>query len=428
MKRRDFLAASAVLSLLAASPANAAKKTEAKKSTAKAADKSSKSSKTSKSSSSGKSGKGSSAKEKSRAKVSSKPAARESTPEPEARPESHGEPRNVLSLPDEPAQWRAYDIRSEITLRNIKGKVRLWLPLTQYKDTLWERSLGYSWKGNFEDAGIYRDPVADMEVFYADWPEGISNPHLQIISKVATQNRTLDITRRVALAERTEILRHALQPNDLVPIDGIVQRTAERAIGRVKDPMAQGKAIYDWVVENTLHDPLRKNVAGQNIGAMLESGDLSGNSGDISQLFVALCRSIGIPARPVIGLRMDSSRLFPCLGASGNLSTAQHCRAEFYSPGYGWVPVDPADVRKAIREERLSTSDPKLAVLKKLLFGFWEMNWIAFNAAQDVSLRGSNGKPLPFLIYPVAETLDGRFDSLDSHRMSYNVTASRADY
>jgi hypothetical protein len=69
-----------------------------------------------------------------------------------------------------------------------------------------------------------------------------------------------------------------------------------------------------------------------------------------------------------------------------------------------------------------------LTVLKKLLFGFWEMNWIAFNAAQDVNLRDSTGKTLPFLIYPVVETKDGRFDSLDTQRMSYNVTASRADY
>jgi transglutaminase-like putative cysteine protease len=30
---------------------------------------------------------------------------------------------------------------------------------------------------------------------------------------------------------------------------------------------------------------------------------------------------------------------------------AQHCRAEVYIGGYGWVPVDPADVRKVVLEE-----------------------------------------------------------------------------
>ena len=66
-------------------------------------------------------------------------------------------------------------------------------------------------------------------------------------------------------------------------------------------------------------------------------------------------------------------------------------------------------------------------MLKKLLFGFWEMNWISFNVAQDVSLRGSSGKSLPFLVYPQVETADGQFDSLDVSRMNYQVGASRVD-
>ena len=250
-----------------------------------------------------------------------------------AHHEPQAETRNVISLPDEPAQWRTYDIRSSITLNRINGKARLWLPLAQYKDTLWERSLGHNWQGNFESAGIYRDPVAEMEVFYADWPEGVAKLQLQIVSQVATQDRHFDITRRGAVAERTEVLRRSLQASSLVPIDGIVRNTAERAIGRIKDPVAQGKAIYEWVVENTTYDPLLKSVGNVNIGNMLESGNLSGRSGDIALLFVALCRSIGIPARPVYGLRISSSRLFGSLGVGGNLSSAQHCRAEFYPPG-----------------------------------------------------------------------------------------------
>ena len=404
MKRRDFLAATAVLSLLAASPADAAKKkavvkkTTAKKPAAKATSK----------------------------PKGKKPVAQVEQPEETSAPQP--EARNVISLPEEPlAQWRTYDLRSSIALSNVKGKARLWLPLAQYKDTLWERSLGHTWQGNFESAGIYRDPVAEMEVFFADWAEGVSNPQLQIVSQVATQNRHFDITRRGAIAERTEVLRRCLDSNELIPIDGIVLRTAERAIGRIKDPVAQGKAIYDWIVENTEYDPTLKNVGNINIASMLESGNLSGRSGDIALLFVGMCRSLGIPARPVYGLRMDTSRLFSSLGTNGtngNLSTAQHCRAEFYTPGYGWIPVDPSDVRKAIRNEQLSPGDSKLTVLKKLLFGFWEMNWISFNAAQDVNLRGSSGKTLPFLIYPVLETQEGRFDSLDGNRFKYEVSAS----
>lgn len=403
MKRREFLAATAVLSLLATSPAHAAKKKIlAKKEAGKKA-----SVKTNKSTTK-------------KATIGSSVEARQD--------ESPSEPHSAIALPDEPpAQWRSYDIRSSVTIKPFKGKARLWLPLAQYKDTPWERSLGHSWQGNFESAGIYRDPVAEMEVFYADWAEGVANPHLQLVSQFATQDRHFDIARRGAVAERNEVLRRCLQSTEFVPVDGIVARTAERAIGRIKDPVAQGKAIYDWVVDNTTYDPSIESVGNVNIASLLESGNLSGRSAEIALLFVGLCRSLGIPARPVFGLRMDYSRLFASLGVTGNLSTAQHCRAEFYTPGYGWIPVDPSDVRKAIREERLGSNDSKLVVLKKLLFGFWEMNWVSFNAAQDVDLRGSTGKSLPFLVYPQLETAEGRFDSLDGNRLTYSVNASRTD-
>ena len=402
MKRRDFLTASAALAMLLASEANAAKtQAPAKKPAAKAAAKP-----TSKSARPAK-------------KTPAKPAA-----VVEPTEEIPDEPRNVISLPDEPEQWRQYNIQTAITLPAADGRIRLWLPLAQYKDTLWERSLGHNWNGNFANAGIYRDPVADMEVFYADWADGTEKPQLSISSQVATQDRHFDITRRGAVAERTEVLRRSLQSTDLVPIDGIVRSTAERVIGRIKDPVAQGKAIYDWVVDNVSFDPAAGRGNELNVGSFLEAGDLRCQSAGFALLFVGLCRSIGIPARPVFGLRIDRSRLFESLGALGELSGAQQSRAEFYSPGYGWIPVNPADVGKAVRDENLSSSDPKLTVLKKLLFGFWEMNWISFNAAQDVNLRGATGKTLPFLIYPEIESLDGRFERLTSTQFDYRVSAS----
>ena len=212
-----------------------------------------------------------------------------------------------------------------------------------------------------------------------------------------------------------------------MPTDGLVRRSAERAIGRIKDPVAQGKAIYDWVVENTSYDPQLPGCGTGDVANMLDSGKLAGKSADIALLFVGLCRSMGIPARPVFGMRVDYSRLFGSLGATGNLREAQHCRAEFYAPGYGWIPVDPADVRKSILDERLTGADSKLVVLRKLLFGFWEMNWIGFNAAQDLDLRGATGKTLPFMIFPQLQTAEGQFNSLNTDRFNYSVSASRIE-
>ena len=108
------------------------------------------------------------------------------------------------------------------------------------------------------------------------------------------------------------------------------------------------------------------------------------------------------------------------------MTKSQHCRAEVYLHDYGWVPVDPADVRKVILEEppgNRPIDDDMVKRARARLFGSWEMNWMAFNFGHDVALPGSSGKPVPFLMYPQAETADGRLDSLDASTFKYEITS-----
>jgi transglutaminase-like putative cysteine protease len=119
----------------------------------------------------------------------------------------------------------------------------------------------------------------------------------------------------------------------------------------------------------------------------------------------------------------DSRRGFASLGKSGDITKAQHCRAEFYDSELGWVPVDPADVRKVMLEEvpgGLPFEDPKVQAAHTALFGGWEMNWIAYNHAHDVALPGSK-VALPFLMYPQAETAQGLLDCLDPAGFRYQI-------
>src|SRR6204780_1450681 len=149
---------------------------------------------------------------------------------------------------------------------------------------------------------------------------------------------------------------------------------------------------------------------------MLEAKDLGGKCADLNALYVGLARSAGLPARDVYGIRIAKSELgYKSLGASTEIvSKAQHCRAEVHIGGYGWVPVDPADVRKVALEEppgNRPLDDEMVKAARSRLFGSWEMNWVAYNFAHDVSLPGSSGKPVAFLMYPQAETAVGRIDS-----------------
>ena len=57
------------------------------------------------------------------------------------------------------------------------------------------------------------------------------------------------------------------------------------------------------------------------------------------------------------------------------------------------------------------------------VFGSWEMNWMAYNYAQDIALPGASGPTVHFLMNPQAETADGRLDSLDPGSFQYRITS-----
>ena len=104
-------------------------------------------------------------------------------------------------------------------------------------------------------------------------------------------------------------------------------------------------------------------------------------------------------------MRVADSSEFKSLGRADDITGAQHCRAEVYLNGYGWMPVDPADVRKVVLEENLPgellpLDDPKVKRARAKLFGAWEMNWLPYNYSHDIKLPKSNLQEIAFLHVP----------------------------
>jgi transglutaminase-like putative cysteine protease len=149
----------------------------------------------------------------------------------------------------------------------------------------------------------------------------------------------------------------------------------------------------------------------------------------LNGLFVGLMRAAGVPARDVYGIRVAPSAFgYRSLGAgSATITKSQHCRAEVFLADHGWVAMDPADVAKAAREETaeiLKLDHPLIAPVRSSLFGGWEGNWLAYNQAHDVELpHATHGGKLTFLMYPQAETANGRRDCLDPDAFKYTITA-----
>jgi transglutaminase-like putative cysteine protease len=323
------------------------------------------------------------------------------------------------------ARWRTFEITTRVQIVNPAGPTRVWLPMplavAPYQKTLGDT---YHAQGGRAVVAEYDD----LDILLAEW-DGGAEPILTVTSRVSTTDHAANLTTpTVPPPLEARALDRFLRPTKLLPTDGIVKSTANMITRGAGTDFERARAIYEWIVDNTFRDPATRGCGTGDIRFMLESKNLSGKCADLNALFVGLARASGIPARDVWGIRVAKSQHdLQSLGlSSDNATKAQHCRAEAYLTGYGWVPVDPADVRKVALEEppgHLAMDDERVRTTRLRLFGSWETNWIAFNYAHDVMLPRSRRGAIAFFMYPQAETANGRLDTLDPDNFKYEITA-----
>ena len=130
---------------------------------------------------------------------------------------------------------------------------------------------------------------------------------------------------------------------------------------------------------------------------MLESGNLGGKCADLNALYVGLARAAGMPARDVYGMRVAPSAFgYKSLGAG----TSRHQGAAL--PRRGLLAGYRLGAGRSRRTCARSSSKSRRAICRsttrrwspprKALFGAWEMNWLAYNAAHDLALPGATGR------------------------------------
>ena len=315
-----------------------------------------------------------------------------------------------------PVGWREFEIAYRVKLDTQRMPARLWLPVPQ--DALdYQRAVDLSWRSSasvtLEWEGESRAPVVA-----AAWRDPGVAPEIEVVARVRTRDRSgfyADATH--------EELAMYLRPTPSSPTDGIVRNKAIEIVGARTEPLDKAQAIYDWIVDHTFRRAETRGCGLGNIAFMLATGDLGGKCADINSLFVGLARAAGLPARDFFGVRVADSKVSKSLGKSGDITKAQHCRAEVFIAGKGWFPVDPADVRKVVLEEQVPLDSDKVKALRRRLFGNWEMNWVGFNYARDFKLQGQERARLGFLMYPYAETVEGTNDPLDPDHFAYRIAA-----
>ncbi|MGZ5828295.1 MAG: transglutaminase-like domain-containing protein [Xanthobacteraceae bacterium] len=333
-----------------------------------------------------------------------------------------------MAFAPQPGAWRQFQITTRLDVVNNGGGAQAWIPVPSVNEKDWFTSAGSEWSSNGK-ATLYRDLKYGAEMVHVEWTSGEKAPVVEIISKISTRDRAIDLSKPGTPAPLTDADRKInLDGTELIPIDGIVKETSDKITANAKTEIEKARAIYEWIVDNTFRDAKVRGCGVGDIAAMLRTGNLGGKCADLNALFVGLARAAGLPARDVYGIRVAPSKFgYKSLGAGSEVITkAQHCRSEVYLSGFGWVSMDPADVRKVVLEEpptNLAVTDPKVVAARAALFGSWETNWLAYNFAHDVALPGSSGPKLGFLMYPQAEVAGARLDCLDPDTFKYTITS-----
>lgn len=326
------------------------------------------------------------------------------------------------------AGWRTFEVTTHVEVLKPSGSTRVWLPAALPTETPFQKTLANEFKADGGTAKLVEGGADALGMVVAEFPEG-AKPAVTLTSRIATRNYAVDLSKpsKPGKESRSE-LDYFLRPTKQLPTDGVVKTTSEQITAGRKTDIEKARAIYEWIVENTFRNPKTRGCGTGDIRYMLESKDLGGKCADLNALYVGLARASGLPARDVYGIRVAKSELgYKSLGPSTpNITKAQHCRAEVFLQEYGWVPVDPADVRKVVLEEppgNRPLDDDVVKTARSRLFGAWEMNWMAYNFAHDVALPGSTHGPIGFLMYPQAETAEGRLDPLDPDNFKYGIEA-----
>ncbi|GGD40378.1 hypothetical protein GCM10012288_13070 [Malaciobacter pacificus] len=323
--------------------------------------------------------------------------------------------------------FRKFSITNNYELPKSDELAQVWIPVPL--DSEYQKLVDIKYEGNFSEAKIVQNDY-DTKVLYVTWKKGTEKPVVNVTFDVLSNQTFKDLSKAKNDTNYSAEIKKYLEPTKHIPVTEKITALANDITKDAKTPLEKAQAIYDWTVTTMYRD---NSVVGCGIGdagKSLEEKIYGGKCTDISSVFVALLRNAGIPSREVFGIRAGKSKISKVCGKADDngfakITGGQHCRAEFFIAGLGWVPADPADVTKVRLGEDLTNESEKTIQTKNFMFGAWEMNWVAFNYARDFVLNPKPTQyPLNMLGYPYAEIGEDAQDYYNAKAFAYSYTST----
>lgn len=291
--------------------------------------------------------------------------------------------------PPPAGQGRAFQFTYQTTIADLPEsarQVRVWMPLAKTWDNQRIRSRRIHTAHPY---AIHEEPTYGNDIlaltFSAPVPRtvAVSVEYAVDVSEERPAAELLPVAASVASADELSL---ALRDEPLMIVNDVTVQLARQAIAGQVGELAKARAIYETVIRRMQYD---KTTPGWGRGDTLRACRLGrGNCTDFHALFISMARSVGIPARFVIGAPIPED-------VSEGVVAGYHCWAEFYSPPHGWMPVDASEAWK--RPER-----------KDYYFGTRDPNRILLSVGRNLQLvPAQQGPPVNIFVYPYVE-VDGQ--------------------
>ena len=273
------------------------------------------------------------------------------------------------------------------------GPLNLWYPIVA--DSPYQRVLNISISSPWPWT-VRREPAHGNMMLHAHAP-GLDNVEATFRIRYLVERTAVTHLVHPACVgprESSALFERWLHAEQFVDVNDKTRELALEVVGAKTNVLEQAKLVYDYVTGAMTYNAAQQSWKGSTEHALVCS---VGNCNDIHALFISLCRSLGIPARLILGQAFEA----PPPGQEACELCGYHCWAEFFAPGLGWVPADASCACK---------------YGKHRLFGDLEMNHVAWSVGRDIELSPPQQcQPLLFFAGPYAEVDGLPLPPLDRH-------------
>ncbi|MCH6256345.1 transglutaminase domain-containing protein [Puniceicoccaceae bacterium K14] len=266
----------------------------------------------------------------------------------------------------------SFEFAYRATLPEISEPARLWLPIAQSNKSQKVEITSIDAPGPYTSSSEER---FGNRVLFMEVDPKMSGQTVEVNYRVHRYENT------GTLAENPEEKNKFLKASSLVPNNERLAKIAQDATQESSLPGTVGPNLYWHTLEQMSYD---KSGDGWGRGDAIYACDAkTGNCTDFHSYFIALARTLDVPARFSIGFTIPSDHDKGIIGG-------YHCWAEYLNDD-NWIPVD------------ISEAD-KHPELKDYFLGNHPANRFQFTVGRDLELNPSpKSGTVNYLIYPLFE-------------------------